>query len=147
MRRRTGAKQIDRQPPLGRPGNFTPSHPLAGSLSLHRKVRDPRDGQVKHLDDITGGRGWRLLGWHVDPLRTPLSQLADRVREALGIASYVLTAEADVTGDFARWFADEVRGDVVLVRPDFYVATAGRAEDLSALLEEVDGLLHGLLAV
>jgi hypothetical protein len=57
------------------------------------------------------------------------------------VQATTLDEVADVTGDYAKWFADEVVGDVVLVRPDFYVATAGRVDELSGLLEEVGRLL------
>ena len=97
------------------------------------------------LDDIIGVIGWRLLAWSLpDPFTAAGKSLcvkAQQVVTTLSIRTYTLTPETDVTGEYATWFTDVIKGNVVLVRPDFYVATAGKVEELEDLLEEMHGLL------
>lgn len=80
------------------------------------------------------GVGWRLMGWGVDPLKYgALTPQALKVAKLLGIVSVEIDASKDVTGDWGRWFTNDVGNDVVLVRPDFFVGDACRKEDVSDL--------------
>lgn len=76
------------------------------------------------------------MGWGVDPLRSGCSELtplALRIAEKLAITSVEIDASKDVTGDWERWFTEEVGSEIVLVRPDFFVGDACHKEDVSKL--------------
>lgn len=82
------------------------------------------------------GVGWRLLGWGIDPLKsenTKLSPWAARVRDLLSVESVQINSENDATGDWAAWFEQDIKSEVVLVRPDFYIGDACSSSGISDL--------------
>lgn len=120
----------------------------AGRLALQPRVH--HDGRTGLLDDVVGG-GWLLLS------RRPVAELGLRddqlaVLNALGGRSVHITrarapgAVVDMDADATRWL-DELDADVVLVRPDFYVYGAARADGADALLRSLRDQLHPHLVV
>lgn len=76
------------------------------------------------------------MGWGIDPLKSTsgsLTPLAIKVSKLLGIESIKLDESTDVTGDWSKWFQDDIGAEVVLVRPDFYIGDACGAERVSDL--------------
>ncbi|WP_043736752.1 bifunctional 3-(3-hydroxy-phenyl)propionate/3-hydroxycinnamic acid hydroxylase MhpA [Nocardia asiatica] len=117
------------------PGVWREGDPQAGHLSDQGSVT--LDGRTGRFDEITG-RGWVLIGRDHDPsayLGAPVAQAFAAIG-GRGVAIGTTAGAAnDVDGTYAAWF-DRLQADVVLVRPDFYVAAAvSRAETDTAVQE------------
>ena len=112
---------------LGGPGLFIDSQPSAGLLSLQRKILNSAS-ELVWVDTIADSR-WTLLSTRGSPLDV-LSSTSKKLLEKMGGTSIDLKGR-DATGAYAKWFEEECGGaEVVLIRPDFYVAFGCKFSDL-----------------
>jgi 2-polyprenyl-6-methoxyphenol hydroxylase-like FAD-dependent oxidoreductase/catechol 2,3-dioxygenase-like lactoylglutathione lyase family enzyme len=119
------------------------SDPLAGTLSVQGTVR--RAGWEGRFDDVVG-RGLQLIVADGDPL-AELSSEHRALIDTLDMTVASLDAAVprgvqDVDGRLTAWLREH-GVHAVLVRPDFYVfGSVSSAEDLPALLEDLQSQLH-----
>lgn len=113
---------------------------IVGPRGGERFINPPVDADGTLLDAVTGG-GWVLLAREPVPL-TPESTA---VLETLGCKHFVLGSQVgDEAGHLHRWF-DAHQAEAVLLRPDFYVASAGTGAALAAATPRI-GEAMGLAA-
>ncbi|TLD14346.1 uncharacterized protein PgNI_05119 [Pyricularia grisea] len=126
-------------PHLGTPGIWEADDPAAGLVAWQRPVTTGLDGGKADLFDQVYGAGWRLLVWGDTPgLR--LSPAAKEFFNAIGGKVIALKATDDVSGDYCRWFKEDLNNaKAVLWRPDFYIYGVIREK-----LEEAEDMLLGL---
>ena len=114
---------------------------LIGPRGGERFINPPVDASGRLLDSATGG-GWVLL----ERKRQALSPEATAVLQVLDARRLTIGADVgDAEGHLGRWLDARV-AEAVLVRPDFYVATAGDGDTFCAGLAEMGAAL-GLAAV
>lgn len=122
-------------------GTWAAGTPQAGQAAWLGVVRS--GAQSGRLDSVVG-TGWLLLGWKLDPA-TALSK-ARRARfarlggrcvaiDASGVQGQSAAVE-DNEGFYAAWF-ERLGVDLILLRPDQYVAASGRVGDFAAALDRV----------
>lgn len=120
------------------PGTWAAGTPQAGQAAWQGVVRC--GPQVGRFDDVVG-RGWRLLGWCVDPAAV-LSEAQLARFALLGGRCVALTPTGgtgpveDAEGFYAKWF-ESLGVDLILVRPDHYVAASGRANVFGPAMDTV----------
>ncbi|MBN8629869.1 MAG: bifunctional 3-(3-hydroxy-phenyl)propionate/3-hydroxycinnamic acid hydroxylase [Rhodobacterales bacterium] len=124
-------------PPALGPGSWVES---PGASMLSRQGRVAKDGRHGRFDDFVP-RGWHLIGLdHVPGTDLP-AEVKSRF-EALGGSRITVTTAPgagklhDEQGTYARWFA-ELGAEVVLVRPDHYVAFSARKDEVAGMLDQV----------
>lgn len=128
-------------PPALGPGNWIAS---PGASLLSRQGRVAWDGRRGRFDDFVP-RGWHLIGLDHRPGADLPADVRARFQALGGSRINVSTTPApdaifDENGAYADWFA-ELGADVVLVRPDHYVAFSARRDELGAKLGQLlDGL-------
>lgn len=123
---------------------FNESQAQAGFLGLHRKVFSGTSSEVKWFDQIYK-RSWILLS----PSGDAFSHLSVESRELfeakLGGKSVWLKESNDFEGKYKKWFEEhdegEKRAEVMLIRPDYYVAFVSTFEGLQ---KTFDAFLPGL---
>ena len=125
-------------PPLGQPGILT-TQSEAGRLSLQRTIRVKKGLEAAGLFDEVFGYGWILLTISEDPLEAQLDPVSHRFFcEDLKGKCISIRPEQDHEAEYQRWFATAMRpGDVVLIRPDFYVFGHCPQKDLDTLLRDL----------
>ncbi len=129
-------------PPALGPGNWVAS---PGASLLSRQGRVSVNGRHGRFDAFAPG-GWRLIGLDHRPGADLPAALGAQF-EALGGSRIAVstTPQPDVIFDehgiYADWLA-ELGADVVLVRPDHYVAFSARKDELAERLERVLNGLH-----
>ena len=128
-------------PPALGPGNWVPS---PGASMLSRQGRVSVNGKQGRFDEFVS-RGWHLIGLDQEPG----GDLPEHIKtkfEALGGSRIMVSttpgpgAIVDEHGVYAAWFA-EIGADVVLVRPDHYVAFSARRSDVA---KQLGWILDGL---
>ena len=107
---------------MGQPGILT-TQPEAGRLSLQRTIQAKKGNEAAALFDNIYGYGWTLLTISNDPLEAELDPESLRFFcHQLKGKCISMAPEQDYEGEYQKWFATAMRiGDVVLIRPDFYV--------------------------
>lgn len=107
--------------------------PIIGPDAGERFINPPIDGDGTLLDAATGG-GWRLLATG----KAALTNSAEGILDRLGARRLVIGRDiADSEGWLAGWF--ESRGaSLALIRPDFYLAAIGSADE--AFSADIDRL-------
>jgi 3-(3-hydroxy-phenyl)propionate hydroxylase len=147
--------------PVHRAGFFVPERPVRGVRpTVGRMFIQPDvevDGRTARLDDVLGLR-FALIGFECDPAEH-LDDAATHALEQLG-ATVVRVIESragevhrrraarwpgtavveDVTNQLRPWFQQR-RADVVLLRPDRYVAVLGTSDRIGADLVSLCDLL------
>jgi 3-(3-hydroxy-phenyl)propionate hydroxylase len=124
-------------PPALGPGNWVQS---PGASMLSRQGRVTVNGKKGRFDEFVS-RGWHLIGLDQMPGADLPADVKARF-EALGGSRITVStrpqADAihDTNGVYAEWFA-ELGADVVLVRPDHYVAFSARKAEVAAKLDAV----------
>ncbi|KAA0570223.1 bifunctional 3-(3-hydroxy-phenyl)propionate/3-hydroxycinnamic acid hydroxylase [Azospirillum sp. Sh1] len=131
---------------------------LVGRMFIQPNV-ETADGGVRKLDDLVGSR-FALIGWRCDPLASAPAELLAQL-ERLGCDRYfgvrsrcgdgesglpagpspamssattnAVTVLQDVDNDLQAWFGPQGI-DWVLIRPDRFVAAAGRRDDAAGQL-------------
>jgi 2-polyprenyl-6-methoxyphenol hydroxylase-like FAD-dependent oxidoreductase len=119
-------------PAIG-PGILLAGDPAAGHLFPQGQVR--AGGATGRFDDVVG-RGFTLLSPGADPVARLPPDLAGFFAAVGGIGAHVGSDAPirDLTGTYARWFAEHGAG-VVLQRPDFHVfGTAPTVDGAAALV-------------
>ncbi len=112
------------------PGAWVEGNAQAGYLAWQGVVRN--EGKTGRFDEVVG-RGWLLLGHGVDP-GAALSPQQHAQFQRLGGRCIEIGQPGDrgkvedTEGFYARWF-QQLGVDLVLVRPDHYVAASGRAHE------------------
>ncbi|WP_313805188.1 bifunctional 3-(3-hydroxy-phenyl)propionate/3-hydroxycinnamic acid hydroxylase [Sphingobium sp.] len=124
-------------PSLGR-GVWVEGDVGAGQLSRQGMARIA--GRADRLDALAG-QGWLLLGYEQDPAASlnpfQVAQLAK-----LGVRKIILAPPGapcdaeDIEGFYEAWF-DEWQVDAILIRPDRYVAAAGRDDQFRHSIDAV----------
>ena len=134
------ARESGLRPPLPTPaigpGALLDRDALAGHLFLQGQVG--RRGATGRFDDVVG-RGFVLLSPAGDPASLLAPDLATFFGSIGGIGAHVARGGPvdDVSGSYARWFAEH-RVAVVLQRPDFHVfGTAPTIEGAGTLVAEL----------
>lgn len=128
-------------PPALGPGNWVPS---PGASMLSRQGRVTLNGKHGRFDEFVTP-GWHLIGLNHRPGADLPADVKARFEALGGSRINVSTASVpdtilDDNGTYAAWFA-ELNADVILVRPDHYVAFSASRADLGAKLAQVlDGL-------
>jgi 3-(3-hydroxy-phenyl)propionate hydroxylase len=125
-------------PPALGPGNWVPS---PGASMLSRQGRVSVDGRRGRFDEFVQ-RGWHLIGLDHDPAGDLSDEARARFEELGGSIIRVATQPGiqgirDENGVYADWMK-ELGADVVLVRPDHYVAFSAKGGDeVGAKLDQV----------
>ncbi|WP_433566744.1 bifunctional 3-(3-hydroxy-phenyl)propionate/3-hydroxycinnamic acid hydroxylase [Nocardia sp. CA-151230] len=125
------------------PGLWHAGTPHAGELSVQGIVE--ASGHRGRFDEVAG-RGWILLGRHSSPIAHLTAAQRGSWSRIGGRSFHIGSAETDpdvidVDGTYARWF-DEIGGEFVILRPDFYVAAT--AADPVELRESLNHLFSGM---
>ncbi len=128
-------------PPALGPGNWVES---PGASMLSQQGRVSVDDKHGRFDEFVN-RGWHLIGLDCDP-EAGLSAEAKADFATIGGSAVRITTQPesgvmhDAKGTYANWFA-ELGADVVLVRPDQYVAFSSKAgnvaENIGAVLDSL----------
>lgn len=124
-------------PPALGPGNWVAS---PGASMLSRQGRVALGGRHGRFDEFVS-RGWHLIGLdHVPGSDLPES-LSEQFEALGGSRIQVSTTPGkdtifDAHGTYAAWFK-ELDAEVILVRPDHYVAFSARSEDVTERLSAV----------
>ncbi|KAK9896748.1 FAD/NAD(P)-binding domain-containing protein [Cystobasidium minutum MCA 4210] len=123
-------------PPLGKPGTLT-DQPESGRLSLHRQIRV--QGGAPTFCDQVHGYGWRLVTMEPMPLESLLTEESRHFfLERLGGKCVNIAPEEDITGEYGRWFEEDLgQSHVVLIRPDFYNFGHAHVQDVNQLVAEL----------
>lgn len=129
-------------PPALGPGNWVES---PGASMLSRQGRVAVDGRHGRFDEFVR-QGWHLIGLDHMPGADLPADLKARFQGLGGSRIHVSRTPApdavhDENGAYARWFA-ELGADVVLVRPDHYVAFSARKDAVADRLTTVLDSLH-----
>ena len=125
-----------------RPGQPDPDSPV-GRMFIQPVLR--MDGTDRRLDDVIGP-GFALLGLGRDPAAC-LDEGGRQVVQRLGARLLAIDADAtggttDPSGELRAW-AGRNRAEVVLLRPDRYVAALGAAAEINGLLAAFDRAAAG----
>ncbi|QRG07891.1 bifunctional 3-(3-hydroxy-phenyl)propionate/3-hydroxycinnamic acid hydroxylase [Xanthobacter dioxanivorans] len=124
-------------------GIWIEGHGCAGKLSSQGYVSF--GGNTGRFDEFVDG-GWAAIGWKLNPL-DHISQLQREVLDRLGVRAFEMTDEYkdgaifDRDGTYKSWF-DEIKSQIILIRPDFYVAISCSAESFSRSLDELGAKMH-----
>lgn len=129
-------------PPALGPGNWIAS---PGASMLSRQGRVAFNGRHGRFDEFVP-RGWHLIGRDHHPGQRLAPEVMARFEALGGSCINVSTtpetgAIFDESGAYARWF-DELEADVVLVRPDHYVAFSAKQAETGARLAQLLDALH-----
>ena len=128
-------------PPALGPGNWVES---PGASMLSRQGRVSFKGRDGRFDEFVN-RGWHLIGLDCDPM-AGMSDQAKSDFAAIGGSAVRVTSKPeegamfDAKGTYGEWFA-ELGADVVLVRPDQYVAFSAKS---GAVVERIGAVLDSL---
>lgn len=127
---------------VARPGKPDPLSPV-GRMFIQPVVR--MDGTDRPLDDVIGP-GFALLGLGRDPAaylddsgRQVVQRLDARI---LAVDAAAADGATDPGGELRAW-ADRHRAEVVLLRPDRYVAALGAAAETNTLLAQFEQAATG----
>lgn len=115
--------------------------PIQSSIVGHgagQRFINPQVDGGRHLLDAATGGGWVLLLRH----DTAVSPLAEAILRRLTCRRFIVGRDIDDSdGHLTAWF-DEHAADAVWVRPDFYVAAACEAKELSTTIERLGASMH-----
>lgn len=116
---------------LGLPGLFDDSQPQSGFLGMQRHVINS-DGKSEWFD-LVHARGWILLSTVSNAFDFLSSATKATFIDKMGGKSVFLDATQDFEGKYTKWLK-ELDSEVVLVRPDYYVAFSASLEKLEVNL-------------
>ena len=129
-------------PPRLGTGLLMPDDAHAGRLAIQARVSHA--GHEGLFDDVVG-RGWFVLTTQPIALTPAARRILDRLNAQVLRVGQIGAVDIDVIdldGRYGRWFA-EIGADTVVVRPDFYVYSAGAATELDVALGKIDSQLDG----